>query len=67
MEVVHDVRGSSSPGVCCITGSATVCSDHKYKGTLDVFVKIIRQVRVITLSCEDQSSSQDSGNKYLQA
>ncbi|KAL0744234.1 hypothetical protein Bca4012_085747 [Brassica carinata] len=43
MQVVHDVRGSSSPGVCCITGSATVCSDHKYKGTLDVFVKIIRQ------------------------
>ncbi|CAH8313301.1 unnamed protein product [Eruca vesicaria subsp. sativa] len=43
--VLHDVRGrSSSPGVCRITGSATVCSDHQqYKGTLDVFIKIIRQ------------------------
>ncbi|CAF2093493.1 unnamed protein product [Brassica napus] len=41
--VAHDLRGSSSPGVCRITGSATVCSDHQYKGTLDVFIKIIRQ------------------------
>lgn len=46
--VAHDViRGSSSssPGVCRITGSPTVCSDHQYKGTLDVFIKIIRQER----------------------
>ncbi|CAN6994290.1 hypothetical protein IGI04_017381 [Brassica rapa subsp. trilocularis] len=41
--VAHDLRPSSSPGVCRITGSATVCSDHQYKGTLDVFIKIIRQ------------------------
>ncbi|CAN8286121.1 unnamed protein product [Cochlearia groenlandica] len=40
--VVNDVR-SSSPGMCRITGSASVCSDNQYKGTLDVFYKIIRQ------------------------
>ncbi|KAG2332045.1 hypothetical protein Bca52824_003225 [Brassica carinata] len=41
--VVRGGSSSSSPGVCRITGSATVCSDHQYKGTLDVFIKIIRQ------------------------
>ncbi|XP_010518303.1 PREDICTED: mitochondrial carrier protein MTM1 isoform X2 [Camelina sativa] len=41
--LVHDLRSSSSPGMCRITGSASVCSDHQYKGTLDVFCKIIRQ------------------------
>ena len=48
--MAHDLRPSSSPGVCRITGSATVCSDHQYKGTLDVFIKIIRQVRAFVLS-----------------
>ncbi|VVB13875.1 unnamed protein product [Arabis nemorensis] len=40
--VVQDLR-SKSPGMCRITGSASVCSDNQYKGTLDVFYKIIRQ------------------------
>ncbi|CAH2057745.1 unnamed protein product [Thlaspi arvense] len=46
--VVHDLR-SSSPGMCRITGSATVCSDNQYKGTIDVFYKIIRQFSIYSL------------------
>ncbi|CAE6053502.1 unnamed protein product [Arabidopsis arenosa] len=42
-KVVHGLRSNSAPGMCRITGSASVCSDNQYKGTLDVFYKIIRQ------------------------
>ncbi|CAL9237145.1 unnamed protein product [Arabidopsis halleri] len=50
--VVHGLTSNSAPGMCRITGSASVCSDNQYKGTLDVFYKIIRQVGIY-MPCYD--------------